>query len=466
MAGFFSSSLTARIVGRVTLCVVTLWLVAAGLAAVVIDEELGEAFDSGLQETARRNLPLAVEFIMNRPNGSGMTELPALLDHDQDDGEDDGPDDSGEYLLYQMRNALGEVLLQTHDAGQVAFAAPLEPGFWQDEMFRYYTEAAISGTLFLQVAEPLAHRREATFESAVAVLLPVIVLVPAIIVAIWLSVRAGLGPVTRLHDEIDLRGSGNLDPIAIKHIPVELARIGGAVNTLLVRLKSALNAERSFASNSAHELRTPIASALAQTQQLLSEMAPDDIHRERAKRVEQSLGRLRRLSEKLLQWSRAEAGIGKSDQHHDLDAIVDMVVEDIRRSNRFGDRIDVMRNGTSLVAAIDPDAFGICVGNLLENALMHGDADQAVSLRVEGPDTLIVENAGRTVPDYILVRLTHRFERHGKHPESSGLGLSIVSAIIEQAGGQLELISPRPCMTDGFIARLKLPGKRNGPAVE
>ncbi|MFH1804234.1 MAG: histidine kinase dimerization/phospho-acceptor domain-containing protein [Pseudomonadota bacterium] len=459
MKALFRPSLTARIVGQVTLCVLVLWGGAVILAAFIINGELGEAFDSGLQETARRNLPLAAALILNSPDDVGGIELPALLSADPTISNGD----SGEYLVYQLRNARGDVLLQTHDAGEVPFAAPLKPGFWQDDTFRYYTEASISNTLFIQVAEPVAHRREATLESAGAVLLPVIVLVPAIVVAIWLSVRAGLAPVMHLHDEIGLRGSGNMEPVTLDHIPVELAGIETAVNTLLVRLRSALNAERAFASNSAHELRTPIASAMAQTQQLLSEMAADDIHRERAEKINLALGRLRRLSEKLLQWSRAEAGIGKSNQIQELNPIVDMVVEDIRRSNRFANRIDMTGNGTPLRAAIDPDAFGICAGNLLENALMHGAAGQPVLVRMDGPDTLIVENAGAVIPADILAGLTRRFERYGNHPGSSGLGLSIVSMIMEQSDGELTLMSPRPGAPDGFMARLSLLAKKKRP---
>jgi len=56
----------------------------------------------------------------------------------------------------------------------------------------------------------------------------------------------------------------------------------------------------------------------------------------------------------------------------------------------------------------------------------------------------------------MLSRLMQRFERHGNHPESVGLGLSITATIIAQAGGQLELFSPRPGKSDGFAAILSL----------
>ena len=91
------------------------------------------------------------------------------------------------------------------------------------------------------------------------------------------------------------------------NLPSEIAPIADAVDRLIARLRQALEAERSFTGNSAHELRTPIAAALAQTQRLLAEM-PDNAIRERARTVELALRELSRLSEKLLQLAKAEGG--------------------------------------------------------------------------------------------------------------------------------------------------------------
>lgn len=458
---FSRSSLTGRIVSRVTVCVFVLWLVATMLAALVINDELGEAFDTGLQETARRALPLAVQFVMNRTDTDDAVHVPAFGNGGGSQGRENGKDDkdgngSDEYLIYQLRDKSGKVLLRSHDSTDLPFAAPLDSGFWEDRNFRYYTEPSVSGTLFLQVAEPIGHRHEATFESSLAVLLPLIVLIPAIVIAIWLNVRSGLMPVRRLRDEIGLRGRGNFDAIQLDETPHELTDMVNAINMLLVRLRAALNAERNFAANSAHELRTPIASALAQLQQLLLEIGEASPYRDRAKKVEASLNRLRRLSEKLLQWSRAESGIGRSVQSHHLYPIVEMVVEDIKRSNRFENTVRVEKDNVALFAAIDPDAFGICLRNLLENGLMHGSRNEPVVVKINGPNRITVENAGSVVPPDVLSRLMQRFERHGNHPESVGLGLSITATIIAQAGGQLELFSPRPGKSDGFAVILSL----------
>ena len=87
-------------------------------------------------------------------------------------------------------------------------------------------------------------------------------------VAVWLIVRRALRPVDVLRQAIAAKDGGNMAPMIRRALQSELRPIARSVNLLLDRLRSALDAEREFTANSAHELRTPIAGALAQTQRL------------------------------------------------------------------------------------------------------------------------------------------------------------------------------------------------------
>ena len=79
-------------------------------------------------------------------------------------------------------------------------------------------------------------------------------------------------PVLRLSRDI-AAAAPNLAPLDISDQPSELRPIAEAVARLVERLRAALDAERAFAANSAHELRTPIAGALARTQRMIAELA-------------------------------------------------------------------------------------------------------------------------------------------------------------------------------------------------
>lgn len=138
-----------------------------------------------------------------------------------------------------------------------------------------------------------------------ALLLPLSALIPVSLLGIWLFVRISLRSVIAYRRAVEARGVGDLSPIKVARLPAEIDPLAEAVNHLLERFRKALEAERSFTANSAHELRTPLAATLAQIQRLRHE-APEGPLRVRAAKIEKSLRELARLSEKLMQLAKAE----------------------------------------------------------------------------------------------------------------------------------------------------------------
>ncbi|WP_377291670.1 sensor histidine kinase [Rhizobium sp. SG2393] len=437
-------SMARRLVVWLTATLTGFWLAAAGLGAHVMQEEFGEIFDSALQETAARLLPIVVDDLYQRPDDQGPLNF-----------QQAAPLSEEEYLTYQVRDATGKVLMHSHDQARKPFNAPLSGGFWDGDGHRVYTLAAISNTIFVQVADPLSHRREALREGAAALLLPLFLLVPGSVLLVWLIVRRVMEPVDELRAAIGLKDSGNLADMEADGLPRELQPIVSSVNGLLARLRTALDAEREFTSNSAHELRTPIAGALAQTEVLVA-LLEDGPARERARQVESALNRLAGLTEKLLQLSRAEAGIGAAERAIDLVPVIDLVVTDFRRSLDEPGRLEVSRApGARLFEAADPDAFAIALRNLIENAVRHGSADEAVTIRLEEDGALSITNGCPPLSPEELTLIRRRFSRGRTQAQGSGLGLSIVDRLLRQMRAELHLASPAPGRADGFEARIR-----------
>ncbi|MDP3895035.1 MAG: HAMP domain-containing sensor histidine kinase, partial [Mesorhizobium sp.] len=260
-----------------------------------------------------------------------------------------------------------------------------------------------------------------------------------------------------LRAEIGERDGANMSPLGVAALPPELETIALSVNRLLERLRAALESERDFTSNSAHELRTPIAGALAQTQRLIVELPPGALV-ERARKIETALSDLARLAEKLLQLARAEAGIGAAAGEVDLVEIAGMVMADFGRGSSADDRLHFEnRVGGQLLRSIDPDAFAIALRNLIENALIHGDDREAVVVAITAVGDFEVTNGGRPVPADRMADLAKRFRRGATDAPGSGLGLAIAEKLVAQMGGRLELLSPAPGRGDGFQARMRLP---------
>lgn len=441
-------SLTRRLIWTLTAAAVALWIVAALLASNTLRSRLDDAFDGGLKETAERLLSLAADSLGNDGDesrfGTEAHEVPFYSDT------------GSEYIVYQVRLADGTVLLRSHDAPQEPFIAPLTEGFANSGPWRVYSLGTPERDIFIQVGEAAAHRTESLWGSLVSLLWPIGVLVPISAIGILLAVRSGLAPVRAFSAKISERQANNLMPVGDAGLPSELQPLAHAVDALIGRVRSALDAERTFAANSAHELRTPIAGSLAQTQRLIAELEAGPQH-ERAVQVERSLLRLRTLSDKLLQLSRADAGIAAATEPVDLLPAVKALVEDARRADPMSDRISlVIEKDSRLTAPIDVDAFGIALRNLLENARLHGDPQQPIHVVVRN-GSVEVSNGGPVVPPAKLARLAIRFARGDTEAEGSGLGLAIVDSMVRQAGGALELVSPAPGREDGFAARLVFP---------
>ena len=419
--------------------VVLLWGIATVATAQRLRHEMNEVFDSALEETAQRLLPLAVLDILSREEGDTSQRIVTLREHD-------------EYFTYVVRDARGDMLLRSHRADDSVFPPFSRMGFVDTPTHRLYFDAALQGTITIAVAEPLAHRREVANEALLNLVWPLALLLPASLLLVWTVVRVSMAPIRSLRAGIEARGSGDLTPIPAAGLPSEIAPIADAVNHLLLKLGRALDAERSFTANSAHELRTPVAAALAQTQRLIAE-TKDSTSLERAQQIEMALQRLSRLSEKLMQLARAEGGRLQGGATTDIASAARFVVSEMVRKPGMIGRIKLAVPETPVRAGIDADSFAIVLRNLVENGLKHGAPDRPISIDLSCDGVLTVSNEGPCVPPDLLLRLMQPFERGRTVAEGSGLGLAIVNAIATGTGGRLALTSPLPGQQTGFQAK-------------
>lgn len=106
---------------------------------------------------------------------------------------------------------------------------------------------------------------------------------------------------------------------------------------------------------------------------------------------------------------------------------------------------------------IDPDAFGILLRNLIENALKYGATDRPVEVCFTEQAQLRIVNGGPAVPESVLQHLTERFVRGHREISCSGLGLAIAKTIAQVVNARMQLISPATGRQEGFEVRVWLP---------
>src|SRR5690554_5333128 len=199
------TSLQKVLGSSLTIGITVLWLLGVAAAGLLTQYKMNEVFDSALAETAQRILPLAVTEILSRESDTGPQRTPTLKAHD-------------EYLTYLVRKPSGEVLLQSHDVDPALFGTQPREGFSETATHRFYGAAAVSGTIYIEVAEPLAQRREAVLETVLALLVPLLLLIPVSLLAVWWLIRRSLRRVVVLQKSIEARGAGDLSAVVVEQI--------------------------------------------------------------------------------------------------------------------------------------------------------------------------------------------------------------------------------------------------------
>ena len=465
-------SLLLRLALALGLAVTLLWLAAAAIMAKQLQREMEVVFDAALRDTAHRMLPLVMHSGRGPGPGRGWGQGQGWgrgpgrgWRRWQDEARpeagappaelEDGLPEGRDFYRYAIFDEARKVI-SISDGVDPSFFPPFKrEGFFEAKGYKFFYDRTRRRDVYIVMAEPLSRRAAVARQMAMGLSWPLLAVIPLSILAIFFVVRGSLTPVRKLRDELGDRDARHLGPLADHGLPSELAPIVGSINALFARLKAAFEAERSFAANAAHELRTPVAGAIAQAQRLKAE-TKDGSAAARAGEIETTLKRLNSLSEKLMQLARAEGARLRTDTASDMRPILKMIAEDFERCGAAG-RLDLAMADEPVLSDLDPDAFGILARNLIENALKHGAADAPVTVVLTAPGTLTVTNAGTVIPPDELSRLTARFVRSGDKVDGSGLGLAIVRTIAERAAAKLDLSSPATGRNDGVEVSVTLP---------
>ena len=272
----------------------------------------------------------------------------------------------------------------------------------------------------------------------VAVIGAAVALVAALVAAV-LSTRV-LRPLRRLAtaaEEIEQTA----DPSKrLPEPPVadEVAQLSGVLNRMLAALEQSRENERRFLADASHELRTPVATLLGNVEYAARHGADEEVLAD----LSRDAGRLARLVDDLLVLERAGEG------ERELAAIeLDDLVEAVVHGHDDGaDRVRLDRVERVRVKG-EPEELRRVLENLIENALVHGPEGGRVTVALtaaNGHALLSVRDDGAGPDPASRDRLFERFWRgpDAAQRSGSGLGLSIVSAVVERHGGRVLVDGP------------------------
>lgn len=452
-------SLRRRLIAMTLGSSVTCWLVGLAIIVGVAWTETRETFDDALEEGAR---------------------LLAAFDLAGGDGEVDARDrfaDRSVRLYYQVVDARGQVLHRAADVPARAFVVPAELG--QDDedddeltrtvwagnaLWRVHVRRARGGRV-VEVAQPLEQRTELLGEMAENLLWPALLLLALLTAVNGWVIRRQLRPLERLADAIGAKSPRDLSAVPLTGQVIELRPIVLALNAVLSRLDTALESERRFTADAAHELRTPLAALRMKLQLLQRTQAQSPGAAQALAALRGDVDRCTSLLENLLMLARLDphAPGGLECTTVALPALIEAVLADAAAA------IQAHTAQVRLALPVDtvwahPPLLHAALRNLLDNALRYGGQGVNVQIDAEPHATgvrLWVRDDGPGVSPADRKRLTQRFFRVlGHDAPGSGLGLSIVARIVRLHDGRLDFAAGP--QGRGLAVSIELPGRPAG----
>ncbi len=277
----------------------------------------------------------------------------------------------------------------------------------------------------------------------------------------WLVIGGALRPIAELR-----RGAQEISTaVGPRRLPIpqttdEVHSLAVTLNDMLSRLEAAEERQRAFVSDTAHELRSPLASIRTQLEVAIDHPDGDD-WRQTATEVLAETRRLTKLAEDLLVLARLDERAGQSPVSRrcaDLAAFARDVA-----ARYEGARVPVVvTNGGPVAVLADSDGMTRVLVNLLDNAVRYAASRVAVAVHSDGPDAVLtVTDDGPGIPaaeaEFVFgrfTRLDYARSREDGADSGAGLGLAIVRATIRAHGGAVRLEDASPGLR--VVVRLPL----------
>ncbi|MBB1626470.1 ATP-binding protein [Achromobacter sp. UMC71] len=328
-------------------------------------------------------------------------------------------------------------------------AQPLNPAFedgFSDgnvggEAWRVYTLSDAFGQVQVQLARAESDLRAETVAAFKRGLVIVSMLFLSLAAAVWIVVRQSFRPLNLAGNAIQRRAPFDLAPLPLGGLPGELRPYVQSINALLLRLQAAMDHERRFLADAAHELRTPLAALSAQTELLLQGIAGTPAA-EAGTKLRAVAQRTARLAEQLLDQARMDAVSEKGSDLETvaLDQLVVLLVRDGEAAAaRKRQRIQLDVQACEVRGRMD--TLGVLVRNLVDNALRYTPQDGQIAVACGpaqgGGAWLRVADDGPGIAPREQARVFDRFYRGpgvGAGDGGSGIGLSLVAQIAARHG--------------------------------
>ncbi len=345
----------------------------------------------------------------------------------------------GNKIAYQIIHVKDKDSLVSDLAGK-GIISSLEQMFnevnFKDSRWRTYGFFNAQKNVWVVVAERLDVRLNLTEKIIMKLLSPIILSIPLAALLIWFLIGYALKPLSKLSNALKNKDNNDLSTLEIKQPYQEVEQVVQSTNQLLKRLALSFEREKHFASDVAHELRTPLSVLKVDLYNLTRQLGSDN---EGIRTLNQGVDRMEHLVQQILTLYRTTPDqFMATFKVFDLYALSQKVIaENYQLFEQKSQTIEL--HGTSCLLEGDQSAVEVLLLNLIENANKYTPKSGKIRVQLseeKGTVILQVEDNGPGIDKSQYERIFDRFYRvdgdqHSSNEQGCGLGLSIVKHIVD-----------------------------------
>lgn len=296
---------------------------------------------------------------------------------------------------------------------------------------------------WLVVAQPFSNRVLLAEDMILSAMTPLVLAIPVLAVIVFIVIGKGLAPLNTLKSALLAKKTHDLRPIELKQTPQEMVPVLDTLNNLLTSLDGALLREKRFASDAAHELRTPLSVLRITLHNLQNELGQSSSSVD-----ELAIGveRMGHVVEQILMLNRINPEVYRKDfQLIESEHLIQQVIADLY-PQMMAKSQDIEFIGNQQTFYGDQMSLTILLQNIISNAIKYSPNFGQIKLTSYCQDNFLVvccDDNGPGIPESDLERVFDRFYRLEREEQSKiigcGLGLPIVKYIADLHHGNVVL---------------------------
>ena len=310
------------------------------------------------------------------------------------------------------------------------------------QRWRTYVKAA--GERVAIIAQPVQRRFELAEDVILSAVLPIILAMPLLALFISLTIRQALKPLTHLTKELKSKKPNDLSQLQTHTQTKELEPVVNTLNHLFERLSGAFERERHFASDAAHELRTPLSVLKINVYNVRNELGHESLA---MSHLTDSVDRMAHVVDQILTLNRTSPEQVSIDSTPvNIADLIRQTISDLYPEIAQREQTIALESEEQIISG-NEFSLRILIQNLVSNASKYtpeGGAIQVSTLKAQGRLVLVVEDSGPGIKPEEYQRVFNRFyrvggDRHKSEIIGCGLGLSIVKHIALLHNADIEL---------------------------